>query len=284
MTVSQDMQRSALEQFRRSGDSTTLLQTLSEGKERVNDLLLLQHALQTTDDPDLRDMIDAAAWAYANNLPLPRRPSEKDLDQIATGAIKAYGPLIAEVLPDLRELASAILTNTRTPPLLHAVIAAIGLHAQQKAEVFLVSKDSLGQETRFFSTHCDVCGGKEGDRGYIICRTCGRRVREGLLRERIMEQINRMPASERARVDVSATIENNLNVEHLNALPIQAVAEFLGHHPKAYGCTRCKNQPVRDCKCAQVVKIPSKCPDGWVVKGTYLVTGEPFYAVLRVRE
>ena len=289
MTFSQDTLRSALEQFRQSGDYTKLLDTLSGGKKEVNDLLLLQHALQTTDDPDLRDMLDDAAWARANNQPLPRRPSEESLNKIEKGATRAYGSLIAEVLPDLRDLAGAILTQTRTPPPLNAVIAAIGLHAQSEAETFRVSKDDFGQETRFYSTNCDACGGQAGGRGYdFVCPTCGPRARKGLLRERIMEQINRLPELERLRVDVDATVANNMTVESLNALSHEAVAAFIQRQPRLYGCAKCKKQPhkqpMHDCKCAKIVKIPAKCRDGQIVKGTRPADDQQFYAVLRVRE
>ena len=284
MTISQNTLRSALEQFRRSGDYTTLLSALSEGKKEVNDLLLLQHALQTTDDPDLRDMIDDAAWARANKQPLPRRPSQENLDRIVEGAVRAYGPLINEVLPDLRELAGAILTQIPTPPPLNAVIAAIGLHAQQEAEVFPVSKDNFGAEARFFSIHCSTCGGAEGGKGYILCPACSQRARQGLLREQVMAQINRLPAARRHEVDVEATIANNMTAEHLSALSQETVTGFIKQHTGLYGCPQCKNRPACDCVCAQAVPVPKQCADGWIVQGTSPASGKSFYAVLRVRE
>jgi len=284
MAISQNLLRSALEHFRDSGDYTQLLHTLSDGKEGSNDLLLLQHALQATEDPDLRDMLDAAAWARVNKQPLPRRPSEESLDQVAEGATRTYGPLFAKVLPDLREVAGVLLAQAQTPPL-NAIIAAIGFHAQQNAKAFFVSGNDLGEEARFFSIQCDTCGGTAAGQGYIICPVCGRRAREALLRERVVEQINQLPASRRLQVDVNATIANHMTAEHLGALPQEAVAEFMRRHAGLYkGCARCNNQPVRDCECAQIVNVPDPCPDGWTVMGTHPATGEQFYAILRVRD
>ncbi|MBP7053421.1 MAG: hypothetical protein KBE65_20625 [Phycisphaerae bacterium] len=284
MGISQDTLRQALEQFRESRDYLRLLHTLSDGKQQVNDLLLLQHALQTTNDPDLRDMLDDAAWACANKQPLPRRPSEESVDRAVEDAVQAYGPLITEVLPDLRELVGAFLTQPQTPLPLNAVIAAIGFHAQREAEVFPVSEDNFGEETRYFSVNCDKCGGDAGGKGHIVCPKCSQRAREGLLRGRVMEQINQLPASRRLEVDVGATMANNMTAENLAALPQGMIAKFMREHPGQYGCASCNHNPAEDCVCAKTVQVPDECPDGWIVQGTRPATRESFYAVLRVRE
>jgi hypothetical protein len=291
MSTTQNPLRDALEQFRRSGDTGELERVLSDNKEEGNLLVFLQHALQTADDADLRDMMDDAAWALTNRQPLPRRPSEEELDRVENGAAQAYGPLITELLPDLRELVSGMITGTQTAPPPNAVIAALGLYVEQEAEVLRVAQDSFGQEARFFRGNCETCGGTNGSRGYLLCPACSRLARRGLgeklLEEKVRADINNLPAAERFRVDVEATVANYLrNVDecvNLDDMPLGMVAEFMKENPGRYGCTECGNQPVRDCRCAQLVPIPNQCTDGWIAKGTRPASGESFYAVLRVQ-
>lgn len=284
--------KTVLEEFRETGDLDGLLARLADGKKDANSLLLLQHALQNSNDPASRDLIDNATYALVNGEPFQKRAPEENLDIIEKNAVEAYGSLVKRVLPDLRDFAAGMLSSCGAPPPTNAVVAAVGHHAQSKVQPFHISNKDRGKEMRFLKNDCSKCDSRDNLRGYIICNRCSNNARrdlgEKLLRENVAKQINDLPHQERLRIDVEATVNNmvsNLD-EHikLSEIPLAMVVGFMQENPGRYGCKQCGDEAIKDCECVMLLTVPRNAKDGWVVEVRKPATGESFYGVLRIKE
>lgn len=284
--------KTSLQRFQNDGDLESLIHDLSDDNEGANPLIVLQHALQSVEDADLRDTIDDIAWAIANQCPVNSKPPGKKLDAIEKKAIEEYGPLITKILPGLRDFVSGILSATEAPitkyPTENAVTAAIGMRAQESAVQVRVECADAGEEKRFFQNECKKCGGEKKAGGYIVCENCSERARkelgERIFREKIQEEIKTKSAEERMQIDMEAAIANMLpdlkKYIDLSRIPMSMIADFMLENPDRYNCGKCSREPVKDCACAMKIKVPDRLKDRIIVEGVRPATGELFYAML----
>ncbi len=288
--------KTALEKFMKNGDLNTLLHKIAGDDDESNPLAVLQHALQTVEDPKLRDTIDHVAWAVANECPVSIKPPKEKLDRIEKAAVREYGPSISGVLPEMRDFASDILSSNEpqmdSPPTVNAVAAAIGLKARGKSVPIGVSPDDAGGEKQFFSTDCEKCGGAENGMGYLTCDRCCERARkdcgEGILREHLLKDFSKMYPERMGQIDLAATLANIMpDMERhidLDAIPMGMIKDTIDNNPGKYGCSVCRNEPVKECTCSMRVKIPEELKNNWITEGIRPATGETFYAVLLVEQ